>query len=345
MIHFTLTYTNDASDTPFAQELRAAGIPHRLLCGQVLMRYRSRIWLLLSGWPRLMLFALRAACTSMLRGPRARTAVLGSDIEVLVYGVLRALLLRRAPRIVWVGFIYTRRASQLATALRRLYFSMVLSFADKVICHSSLEVERYRQLFAGARAKFHHIPHGLHIHGRDEAPPRPASVGERPYILTAGRSGRDYRTLFAAMAEVPLDLHVVCDSEQALAGLTVPPNVHVLRSCYDGDYIDQLRHAELVVVPLGVNDISAGQMVVIQAMAFGKPTIVTDTPTIREYVTHGEQSLLVRQGDVAELRAAIMWLLHDRALGRQLSANAVRTFEEHFCMRAFVRGLLSVAAS
>jgi glycosyltransferase involved in cell wall biosynthesis len=344
MIHFTVTYTEDASDTPFAHELRASGIPHRLLCGKVLMRYRNRLWLLLVGWPRLLLFALSAAWTSLVRGaPRAQTVVLGSDIEVLVYGLLRALLRRREPRIVLVGFIYTLRKNGLVNRLRRRYFSVVLAQVDRVICHSAMEVTRYEQLFGGARGKFVHIAHGLHIHGRDETPARPASVGARPYLLSAGRSGRDYQTLFAAMAELPIDLHVVCDSDSMLAGLAVPANVQILRNCYDGDYVEQLRHAELVVVPLGVNDISAGQMVVIQAMAFGKPTVVTDTPTIREYVTHGEHALLVRQGDVAELRAAISWLLQDRAMARRLSANAVQTFDEQFCMRAFVRRLLQAA--
>ena len=339
MIHFFPTFSKDASQSPFAHELRALGVAHRLFSGEIILRYRSRLWLVLRGWPKVLGFALQSALRSLvISRPHPDTVVVNSHIEALIFGLVRALFTRSKPRIVLLGFIYTRRSHALVNRLRAAYFRRVFSVVDQVICHSTLEVERYRALFPGCRAQFVFIPYGLHIHGHDT--PVTATTPPSPYLLSAGRSGRDYATLFEAVAPLAVELHVVCDNAAALAGLTIPPNVRVLRACYDGDYVRELRHARAVVIPLGVDDISAGQMVLIQAMAYAKPTIVTRSPTTEEYATDELTSLLVAPRDCEGLRRAICRILEDDGLAARLSANARAAYEAKFCMRAFVRHLV-----
>lgn len=290
------------------------------------------------GW-----FALNSAIRSLvLSNPHPDTVVISSHIEAIIFGLFRILLLRKKTEIVWLGFIFTTRRNAWINWLRGIYFGFIFSFVDKVICHSSLEVKRYTSLFGNSRAKFKYIPYGLQIFGREKRLSAAAAVpGNRPFILAAGRSGRDYGTLFEAVEPLEIDLHVVCDSENALAGLKIPPNVSVLRKCYGSAYVNELNNSLFVVIPLGVNDISAGQMVLIQAMAFAKPTIVTRTETIEEYVSNEVQSLLVTQGNVTELRSSIRRLIDDHELAGRLATTAVATFEERFCMKAFVGNLVS----
>ena len=345
LIHFFPTYSKDAKNSPFAQELVSLGVPHQLFPGEVILRYQSRIWLLLLGWPKMAWFALNSAIRSLLMSKTyPDSVVVGSHIEALVFGLFRATLLRKKPEIVLLGFIMTARRNHLVNTMRRIYFGFVFSIVDKVICHSTLEVQRYTRLFSNSRsahARFVYIPYGLYISGRDAQTQLSKTADDnRPYILAAGRSGRDYATLFQAIESHDIDLHVVCDSDNALAGLTIPSNVSILRACYDSGYVNELRNCLFVVIPLGVNDISAGQMVLIQAMAFAKPTIITRTATVEEYVVHGKQSLLVSQGSVAELRAAINRLINDSELAAQLGSNAVASFENSFSMKAYVRHLV-----
>lgn len=343
MLHFFPTFGADVSDSPFARELRGLGVDHRLFGQELLLRYRSRLWLVFLGWPRLAAFAMRSALRSLLLSrPQPTTVVLGSHFEVLAFGALRALGISRGTRIVLLGFILTSRRSGLANRARQAYFGFVFNVADTVICHSRGEVDRYRGLFARCRARFVYMPFGLHIAGR-EAPAPPRHDG-RPYILSAGRSGRDYRTLFEAVEGLDIELHVVCDLQSAVADLRVPRNVTVLRGCYDDAYVEELRQCEFVVIPLGVSDISAGQMVLVQAMAFAKATVITATPSVAEYVRHGVESMLVAQGDAAQLRAAIGLLLVDPELRAGLAARASRAFDERFSMRAYVRHLVDCAS-
>lgn len=343
LIHFFPTFSKDAKDSPFAMELATLAVPHRLFPGEVILRYRSRIWLLLLGWPKVAWFGLHSSIQSLvLSNPYPDTVVVGSHIEALIFGLLRALRLRSKPAIVLLGFIMTARKNILINYIRRLYFGFVFSVVDKVICHSMLEVERYTKVFKNSKAKFIYIPYGLHISGREGRTQPEAVVSKcQPYILAAGRSGRDYATLFEAVEPLAIDLHVVCDSGNALAGIRVPQNVKVLRDCYDDAYVEELRNSLFVAIPLGANDISAGQMVLIQAMAFAKPTVITRTPTVEEYVSDEQESLLVAQGNVLELREAINRLLVDEKLAARLASNATSAFDNKYCMRAYVKNLVA----
>lgn len=342
LIHFFPIFSNDASRSPLAMELSTLGVPYCMFSSEVKLHYKTRLGLVLRGWPKLAWFALKGSFRSLVLSKTRPTAViLGSDIEVIIFALMRALTRSSDTKIVYLGFILTARPNRIINKMREAYFRFVFSFVDKIISHSKLEMDRFGKLFNNGRTEVTFIPYGLHIGGRDLSAAREVTR-RRPYIMAAGRSGRDYATLFAAVTSIPIELHVVCDSQQALAGLAIPANVSILSSCYGGAYVDQLKDAEIVVIPLGVEDISAGQMVLIQAMAFAKPTIITRTVTVEDYVADEEQSLLVPPGDVDALRAAIERLLGDRTLAARLSSNALASFENKFCMRAFVRNLVAV---
>ena len=85
------------------------------------------------------------------------------------------------------------------------------------------------------------------------------------------------------------------------------------------------RMSELVVsVP-----ISDGTPVsILEAMACGKPVICTDLPSLREFITSGENGWLVPVGQTAPLAEAIMRLLDQPELSRDLGKKANQTVAE-----------------
>ncbi len=351
MIHLFPIFSRDAADTPFGAALRELGVEHRILAGSVRLNHRSRAGLLLVGLPRLAGFALWAGVRSLLLlAPHPRAVVLGSDVEVLVFSALALLArpFRRPPRIVLLGFILTGRKGVLHDRLHRAYYRFVLGRTDLVICHSRLEVARYATLFAGARTRFVHLPWGTHVTGL----PGEALVRQPRLVAAAGRSGRDYATLLRAAVGLDCELAIVCDGLEALPGEVGPgeagpgeaagrtPHLRVLRHCHGDDYFRVLLQAAVVVVPLLVDDISAGQMVMIQAMACGCALVVTDTPTTREYVSHDVEALLVPLGDAAAMAAALRALLADAGLRERLGRAASAAFRARFSMQAYVRGLV-----
>jgi glycosyltransferase involved in cell wall biosynthesis len=97
-------------------------------------------------YPRLAWFAAQDAVRSLIRSrPRPTAAIIGSDVEALVFGLLRRLL-RLDTLIVFQSLIITPRRTLVARALSRGYFAVIVRVIDLGICHSRGEREDYRAL-------------------------------------------------------------------------------------------------------------------------------------------------------------------------------------------------------
>lgn len=342
MIHFFLTFSRNAADSPFAARLDELGVDYRIMAGEVRHRYKHRAWMIFVGRPMTAWFAIRAAWRSLVvEKPAPSAVVVWTHIEALIVAAMRWLTRRRNTRIVLVGFILTSRSGALHNALRKLYFDTVFSVVDLTVVHSSVEVARYVALYRGRRSSFTFIPWGSHIdtQAATNAGAQDADA-DTADVLCAGRSGRDYKTLYQALGGTPYRVRIVCDLAQALEGCTPAANVRVLDNCYGDRYIHELRRARCIAIPLGVNDISAGQMVLLQAMDSGKPVVITRTATSVDYVTDGHDALLVEPADAQALRQAVARILGEPELAARLGANARSTFAARFTLPAFVTQLV-----
>ena len=337
MIHFIVSFTDNADATPMGQALRSLGVPHAFYARRVSMNYRNRLQLLLLRLPRLLLHAIAAAHWSFVRAPvRAQTVVVSSDLEALVFGLFRWWY-RREVKIALLGFILTLRSKPWLDALRLRYFRWVFGAADLVLVYSGLELKRYNSLFPASKAKFRFLHYGLHMWAHEQE--HDFVEPDRGPILTAGRSGRDYALLTRVLARTPRQLRIVCDNAAALEGCARSPNITVLSACHGNDYVNELRAAGIVIVPLSVDDVSAGQMVLMQAMAYRKPVIITRTTTVTEYVDEDSGVLLVPMGDGEALARAIARLCDQPALARSLAERAYATYAASFSMEAFMERL------
>lgn len=226
--------------------------------------------------------------------------------------------------------------------LRRAYYAFVLRYVDLAIVHSRAEAARYRAVFPRTRASFVFVPYGLNIDERGQllAAARAAPARERLVVVTAGKSGRDYATLFRAAVGLDVELRVICDFAPAVPAVPAGARVVVLSACHGWDYLTELAFADLVVLPLAVDDISAGQMVLIQAKALERPIIVTDTTTIRDYVTDGADAMLVPRGDAEGMRAMIAGLAGDAGLRKRLGQKAAESFERDHSTLGFMSHLV-----
>lgn len=342
-VHFFPRFSREAAEGPLGDALRDMAVPHRIHATEVKQAYRRRITLLLLGYPRLALSAFATAWASMVGGGDSpAAAVISSDVEALVFALVRLLPFAAKPRFVFMPFIFTERESSLVNRLRLAYYRAVLRRVSLAICHSRLETERYATLFAGCRTEFRFVPWGTDVPLADPCQPPANGGGALPTIVAAGRSGRDYPLLVEAVAGLPCRLTIICNARHAVAGIEPTDQVEILQRCFAQDYLARLQAADIVVVPLRVADISAGQMVLIQAMASARPLVVTDTPTVRDYLRHGDTAMLVPKGEVAALRAALEELLADRRAAADMGRRAQGTYGSRFNLRAHLQSLLAV---
>ncbi len=85
------------------------------------------------------------------------------------------------------------------------------------------------------------------------------------------------------------------------------------------DIVDILGAADTVCLS---SDTEALPMVVLEAMALGKPVVSTDVGGIRDAVEHEETGLLVRVRDPAELASALLRLAESPTLATRLGGRA-----------------------
>ena len=80
-------------------------------------------------------------------------------------------------------------------------------------------------------------------------------------------------------------------------------------------------------------------MVVVEAMALGKPVVAGAEGGPREVITDGVDGLLAPYGDPAALAAAVLRYLDDPAFAARIGA-AARERAQHFSVERFANGVV-----
>jgi glycosyltransferase involved in cell wall biosynthesis len=157
-------------------------------------------------------------------------------------------------------------------------------------------------------------------------------------VFAAGRSFRDWATLFAAARDVPARFVVVAEAA-SMAGLERPANVELHCDVPREHYLHLLRRARLVVVPLRPTVRSAGQAALLEAMALGKPVLTARTPGVLDYLRPEDNGAFYEAEEAHSLAAELNRLLGDAALRDRLAAGGVRSIETVFNKGHYARAV------
>ena len=69
----------------------------------------------------------------------------------------------------------------------------------------------------------------------------------------------------------------IVSDDYHLKGIDISANITVKKNIPYSEYLTLLENSRLVVVPLTKHVMSTGQVVILEAMALGKPVIATET--------------------------------------------------------------------
>ena len=81
-------------------------------------------------------------------------------------------------------------------------------------------------------------------------------------------------------------------------------------------------------------------MVLVDAMALGKPVIITETVTTVEYGEHMKNLYFIKPDSVDELRLAIKFLIEHPTQRLAMGDTARAHYEAHHSIQSFVEGLV-----
>jgi len=196
----------------------------------------------------------------------------------IYYALFARLVMTYPQHAVILTFIYKRRKSIIGFFHRIIYRLTVNSDAiSSLVVHSELELKHYCRIFQHCD-KFEFIRVGTRHPLKNLA-----LNGTGDYFFAAGRSNRDYPTLIEAFRSQPYTLKVAC-LQESLRGMDLPENVEPHFEAYGSKYLELLQHAYAVIIPIDDVHISAGQLVLIEALRLGKVCIVTEGPCLKDYI-------------------------------------------------------------
>jgi glycosyltransferase involved in cell wall biosynthesis len=162
-------------------------------------------------------------------------------------------------------------------------------------------------------------------------------------IMSIGETrSRDYPSLFKAVDRLPVELvvpaygHWYAREKRTLVEAEIPQNVSLIKHVPQSKLRDLYASSQFVVLPIHDVVFSAGATATLEAGSMARPVIAFRSEGITDYIIDGETGILVKPGDVRELRSAIEYLLANPSEVQRMGANARQRIVESLNLETYV---------
>jgi glycosyltransferase involved in cell wall biosynthesis len=131
-----------------------------------------------------------------------------------------------------------------------------------------------------------------------------------------------------------------------LQDIDVPEHLGVLHHRrMEGAILDLYQRSSVVAIASKPAPAGSGLTVLLEAMACGRPVVITGNPGFEDYVQHGVTGLLVPPGDEEAFADAVASLLRDPAAAHEMGRAGRRSVEARFTTDLMAAELAAVLRS
>lgn len=244
----------------------------------------------------------------------------------LLYGLLCMGTARRSKHVMAEVFLDSAQSGHPFRRVKNAAFQRVARRSYGILTNSSAEVGLIAKRYRMPEEKLRFVTMHSNIRQPEYHPP------VRRAVFSAGRSHRDFQTLETAAPGIhaPVEIAGAVDPSAP-----PPPNVIRLADLPYADYLERMKTAAVIAVPLRPAPRSTGQVVLLEAMGLGKPVVATRAAGTADIVRDGETGLLTPPGNPEALRRAVNQLLDDPRRAEQIGRAAAAwtaahaTFDHH----------------
>lgn len=246
--------------------------------------------------------------------------------ESFAYAFLCWITRRPSRQIMTEVFIDAPAADSMTWRIKTAAYRTLARTCLGMITNSSAEIESNAKRFCFPIERIRYVPLNTTI-----AEP---VMESRPdgYLFCGGRTLRDYNTLTEVMRATDLPWHVVTGAND-LTNAHFPARITINREINRARYLELLRGARIVVLPLRPTERATGQVVLLEAMSYGKPVITTRAPGTVDIVRHGENGFLVEPENADAIKTILANLLRDPELCTRIGQQALRDIQRHHTTR------------
>ncbi len=256
------------------------------------------------------------------------------DTVGLPFAILNGAGLARRPAL-YAAIGLPERLERVRRGRVSRFYRDALRGMETIVAYSSYEIDVLRSMVGGDRTRYEFVPFGV-----DTGYFSPRAMDPEVDVVSVGADPhRDYRMLFEIAARRPeLRVRVVTTAGVYESLGPAPPNVEIEVDIPFEAIRDRLAAARVVALPVRQNTYSGATTVLLQALALGKPVVVSRIAAIAKGygLEDGVTCRLVQPGDLAAFEAAVVELISDDAaaadLGRGGRAAAERlSWDRYAC--------------
>lgn len=262
---------------------------------------------------------------SLWRIWRADATLALFESEGHVLAALRAWLpaLRRKPLVIvacWLAQDLQTTTPARRERLRRLYRQVT-----QVVVFSRNQRAILQEYLGMTESQVAVVHFGIDTNRADQLL---ATASDNGTWISVGRDlGRDWRTLVEAMTLTNLPCDVI--ARPGALPTMLPANVNALPAMPEAEYWQRLSACRGLILAVHELAYPSGQTVLLQAMALGKPCVITATPALADYLPP-DAVMTAPVGNARALADAVLKLDADASLRRQLGL-AGSTFARQQC--------------
>ncbi|NTV45033.1 MAG: glycosyltransferase family 4 protein [Chlorobiales bacterium] len=264
----------------------------------------------------------------LLKEARKYDVLLMDRPNAKLVGLISNYLRYKPCKLMMYEFQYRAPEPGLVKQVAHQVMKRCIRGLDCVIVHCEFETSWYPELFGTKNTRFAKILFGI-MH--------PPSVGpvEDGQAFSAGVD-RDFKTLIEALNKSSVPCTIVGPKNEPNLNAVTNPNITIHQSIPKDQYLSLLRNSKFVIMAFKPSQkMCVGCVTVLEALALGKPLIVTSFPGIAEYI-QTEGCIPVPPTDSDALAAAIQ-KLHNTPferlieMGKAAQEHVRNNFEnEHF---------------
>ena len=163
----------------------------------------------------------------------------------------------------------------------------------------------------------------------------------RNYIISMGKSERDYQTLIEAFRQLSLpdmELHIYSGSNYCSKGKD--KNVKIFREFVRfKNSLERYYYSYLVVIPLMRSDRTLGLTSMFDAMAMGKAFLMTRNPGIDIDIEKEEIGLWVEPYNVDDIKDKLSFLINNPGIVKRYGENGKAYLNSKYNYNMFCEGL------
>jgi len=215
---------------------------------------------------------------------------------------------------------------------------------DGIICVSRDQIPVLSHLVPEGRCVF--IPHGVDASFFNGGPGLRSDAS--PLLLSVGVHRRDFKTLIEAARLIKRrrpDVRVLLvGPREKVAGIAQDGIVDTISDVSDHQLRELYQRSRILLMPL---EAATANNALLEAMATGRPAVITDLPSIHDYVT-SDAALFCGRGNAEAHAEAAISLLNDDSLCTRMglaARSAADEFDWRRIWRLIAEFLETVAAN